>query len=135
NVDVTSAVNVTSVLTQLRTFNPATIQDSGQSWNVQLKSVAFSSAQLNDTKNKITTQQPWASQSANYLTDWYVDAKLNKVVVGLTDVTPQLQQAATSTFGGQVQLVHGERRVSPILRYTMINPRVIDASSSKSATT
>ncbi len=130
DIDITSGDGASNVLATLRTYAPTVAIPAGQAWTLHLRTVQYSLAQLNSTKARITTQEPWAGLSAKYLTEWYVDPQLDKVVVGVTDVTPPLVSAAAHAFGDQVELVHGYRsRVAGMRHYKLTNPHIVHVKS------
>jgi hypothetical protein len=48
--------------------------------------------------------QPWAKVAGPLLSQWYVDTRADRVMVGLTKITPAARIAARQTFGGAVTL-------------------------------
>lgn len=85
----------------------ATPQADG--WRLELRRVQYTTAQLARVMSDITTAQPWASQSKKVLATWGVNARLDRVLVGVTTLTPQLRQAAARAFGDAVVLVQAQR--------------------------
>jgi hypothetical protein len=55
--------------------------------------------------NDVPKRQPWASEAKPLLTSWGIDPHLNKVRVGITEITPRLTDLAKATFGDMVVLV------------------------------
>jgi hypothetical protein len=96
-----------SVLAQLEEI-AASDDGTAKVWGYSIVDVAHSLAELNATQAEITTKQPWASDSAPYLSVWYVDPAVNAVHVDVTGITSVLS-ADVSEFGDRVRLGVQER--------------------------
>lgn len=65
---------------------------------------AYSRADLKSVMARMRSAQPWAKVTGPLLSQWYVDTRADRVVVGLTNITPAARIAARQTFGGAVAL-------------------------------
>lgn len=86
---------------------------------VQLMPVQRSQAELDEVFRQITTRQPFAASVKDRLTQWYVDPRTNRVMVGLTAVTDEARTAAQAAFGDAVAVVAAERHDTMSLRITV----------------
>jgi hypothetical protein len=80
-------------------------------WLLQIASGRHSMRELNVAMDKATNDSSWRSLANRYLAQWYVDAALNAVQIGLTQITPQVERAATRMFGDLARLTISERPV------------------------
>lgn len=69
----------------------------------------YSSATLLSVMARIPNAQPWATIVRSTLSQWYVDARADRVVVGLTRITSAARAASRHAFGGAVQLTVAPR--------------------------
>jgi hypothetical protein len=90
------------------TMEPNTF-GSTERWKVLLEPAKYGQRELDQTMARVTTQQPWASAAADRLSLWYVDPRVNRVIAGLTSVTPQLRQTAQAAFGDRVTVRESPR--------------------------
>ena len=92
---------------------------------IVLNDVPRSYAELNVVLREVTTKQPWAADTANIRSSWGIDPAADKVSIGLTTVTPQLQREAEQLFGDAVQ-VHQQARMTALDRVdTTKNVKVV----------
>jgi hypothetical protein len=82
-----------------------------KTWGVRVISAGPSLATLNGVASKIRVAEPWAADALQSLVTWYVDPKAHRVVVGLDNITPRLQEDAQSAFGDLVDLTIQQRPV------------------------
>jgi len=78
-------------------------------WVLQFHNGGPSLALLNSLANKIPTTQPWDSYIGATVLSWYVDPVSQRVVIGVSEITDALRQAAESTFGGLAVLIVGHQ--------------------------
>lgn len=78
-------------------------------WAVQFKPVRRSMQSLDAIRERVMTQEPWASLVQPVLAQIHVDIQRNVVAVGVTAITPELQQAAEDSFGAAVELYETQR--------------------------
>jgi hypothetical protein len=99
-----TAQSVTASISQIAT------SDDGRPkvWSVSFLDVKYSLKQLMDVQNRINTTEPWASDSAAFLSVWYVDPPANAVHVDLTEITASVK-TSSSVFGDMVRLGVQER--------------------------
>lgn len=69
----------------------------------------YSPAALSSVMARVPTAQPWATIVRPLLSEWYVDAPADRVVVGLTAITSAARAAAHAAFGGAVELTVAPR--------------------------
>lgn len=76
-------------------------------WTIQFSRAQYSEADLQRTMGLIDSPRSgsWFKLSEALLTSWYISFSSDRVVVGLTRLTPQLQKAARASFGRIVDLV------------------------------
>jgi hypothetical protein len=67
-------------------------------WRVRL-ATGLSLATLQAVAAKVITVQPWARDAGDNLIEWYVDPRIQKVVIGLERITPILRADAREAFG------------------------------------
>ena len=65
---------------------------------------AYSHTDLKSVMARMQSAQPWAKIAGPLLSQWYVNTRADRVVVGLTKITPAARTAARQTFGGAVTL-------------------------------
>lgn len=82
---------------------------TSQHWHLILHPAPYSMTRLQKTLQAVTTAQPWASRTKNILASWGLSTSADRVIVGLTAVTPSLQTLAAKTFSGQVTLMQQQR--------------------------
>lgn len=80
-------------------------------WHVRFSEAGPSLAILDAVMSKVTTAQPWAQDTAGIRVSWYIDPQLDKVVIGLEQITPRLVSEAQSSFGNLALLTVEERSV------------------------
>jgi hypothetical protein len=73
-------------------------------WHVVLQPVRHSSAELDVVRDEVATDPEWRAVAGKLVSRWYVDVRHNRVAVGVTELTPQVGQAATRLFGDLVSL-------------------------------
>jgi hypothetical protein len=100
---------------------PAAIQDLGRQvaadsavgrgaqLRVAVRQVRYSQSQLSATMAAVTDRQPWVSIARPVLATWGIDPRSDKVIIGLTQITPLVAAAAHTTFGDEVSLVRQQR--------------------------
>lgn len=109
--------------TTLSEMRQAAMQST--STKIVLDTVPRSEAQLRAVMSQVTTKQPWAGDVAKILSSWSIDPVTDKVAIGLTEVTPQLQQEARRVFGDMVVL-HRQDRFSALDNVIKVkNPRIV----------
>ncbi|MFE0590110.1 alpha-lytic protease prodomain-containing protein [Micromonospora echinospora] len=89
----------------LRSLAAAPTGSADSSLRLHLVPVRHSMRDLSATMNQVPERQPFASVAGKNLSAWYVDPAQNKVVIGMTQVTPEARSAAAQTFGATVDLV------------------------------
>jgi hypothetical protein len=57
----------------------------------------------------VTQRQPWITLAKPILATWGIDPGTDKVLIGLTKITPQITAAARSAFGDEVTLIRQKR--------------------------
>ena len=95
---------------------PAVATLSGQKLTIDVQPSVYSLQQANATMAQVDTVEPWASTAHPSLTSWFVDPSSGRVRIGLTTVTPQMRQLATSAFGDRAELFRQDRFKSQDLR-------------------
>jgi hypothetical protein len=122
HVNVTSAVTIMASH-YLQGFGSITATDQSRgAMSIHVQRVPYSTAQLNTVMKEITTRQPWADQSKSVLISWGVDPRTDKVLVGLTAVTPELRAAAAQAFGDTVALTQADRLKFAVKKTTLDRP-------------
>lgn len=86
--------------------------------------VPYSLSQLNAVMRRVWTAEPWAREARPLITYWYPDPATDKVLVGVTRITPAVQRAAHAVFGQKVRLFRGQRIV-PAEKFTRVNLRTL----------
>lgn len=105
---------------------------AGNQWSLNFVRSGHSLSSLGRTMRSVTTAQPWATLSARYLSVWYVDSRADRVVVGLTRITPSLRRAAMASLGRSVKLALIERPAMLTYRRTFKTPpRIVHVSASR----
>jgi hypothetical protein len=92
---------------------------TGERLAVQLVPVRRSQAELDTVFRQVTSRQPFAASIQDRLTQWYVDPRTNRVVVGLTSVTDEARAAAAAAFGDAVAVVAADRHDTMSRRITV----------------
>jgi len=103
--------------------------------DLSVRMVRYSQSQLDTVMSQITSQAPWAALARPVLARWGVDPISDTVVVGVTQLSPQLAAVARSVFGGEVTL-ETQQRPDFATNTTKLPPdyRVVDVSSGKAST-
>lgn len=81
-------------------------------WTLVLKPVLRSTRSLEEVQSQVMTREPWAKLVKPVLAQIHIDVERNVVAVGVTRITPELQQAAQRTFGPVVELYVTERHTA-----------------------
>lgn len=81
----------------------------GPQLRLRVRVVPYSLAQLNKVMNRVWTAGPWAALARPLVTSWYADPVTDRVLIGVTRITPALTQAARAAFGPLARLIHGQR--------------------------
>ncbi|MGH7068445.1 MAG: hypothetical protein ACREFO_00325 [Acetobacteraceae bacterium] len=81
--------------------------------------------------SSVTSARPWAIVSARYLAAWGISNSGDRVVIGLTDITPSLRRAAAAAFGNRAELTVMQRPYGDVYRYKARSvPRLIKVRNS-----
>jgi hypothetical protein len=86
-------------------------KSAGNGLRLVARVVPHSLAELNRVMGKVTVTQPWASQAKRAMVDWYADPTADKVIIGVTRITPKLEAAGRQAFGGKAELVVQQRPI------------------------
>jgi hypothetical protein len=81
-----------SIATASRTVDPI-------AWTLAFGTGTHSLRELNAVMDKATHDPSWIAVAGPYLSAWYVDPKVNAVRIGVTEITPTLMAAESTTFG------------------------------------
>jgi alpha-lytic protease prodomain-containing protein len=73
-------------------------------WRVVLQPVEHSLAELDVVRQRVSTDPAWQAVAGKLVSTWYTDVRQNRVAVGVTELTPEVTQAATRVFGDMVRL-------------------------------
>jgi hypothetical protein len=73
-------------------------------WRVVLQPVRYSLAELDVVRQEVATDPEWRAVAGKLISKWYIDNPRNRVAVGVTELTPEVTQAATRLFGDRVSL-------------------------------
>ena len=73
-------------------------------WSLRFGSGRYSLRELDAAMHKATNDLAWRSLTSPFLELWYVDPALNAVKIGVTQITPAIEDAANNTFGDLVRL-------------------------------
>jgi hypothetical protein len=71
---------------------------------MRFRTVAHSKAELEEIKERVTTDRAWSKVAGPLLSEWYVDVFNNRVAVSVTTLTDAVRRAATAAFGAAVEL-------------------------------
>jgi hypothetical protein len=99
-------------------------QQLGQQLRVVTRAVPYSLAQLNQVMARVWTARPWAALARPLITSWYADPVTDKVLIGATQITPALRQAARAAFGPLARLTQGQRAYLET-NLTRLSPRAL----------
>ena len=73
-------------------------------WHVVLQPVRHSLAELDAVRQEVATDPEWRAVAGKLVSKWYIDVRQNRVAVGVTQLTPEVTQAAIREFGDLVSL-------------------------------
>ena len=73
-------------------------------WRVVLQPVRHSLAELDVVRQEVATDPEWQAVAGKLISKYYIDNPRNRVAVGVTELTPEVTQAATRLFGDRVSL-------------------------------
>ena len=72
--------------------------------SIEYRLVDRSQASLDAIRDEITRDRSWASAVGGEVREWGVDTTNNVVSIGVAELTPELEDAASAQFGSAVQL-------------------------------
>lgn len=80
-------------------------------WILKFAAGVHSTRELDAAMDMATHDTAWQLVAKPYLSEWYVDPAINAVRINVSRITPELQAAATQTFGSLAVLGIGSRMI------------------------
>lgn len=118
HIHVPSSGSVSSATQRTMQLLATVSTSSAQNWPIQFDSVTHSWSQLQHIMDRVTTDPTFVTAAHETLSQWSVNADSNTVLIGLTQLSGQVEAIATQQFGDMVSFAQVPRGDTTSTRLT-----------------